>query len=685
VQESALVSVDSLWTGYTTHVFGLGYSYDLNGRRVGLRHPATVAPQGAGVRDSVRYGYDPDHGGLAWIEGLGTGSRYDFGYNNARQLTGVWYPAGMTETRDYDADGRLRTRQTTAPAGGWWSGGVIGSDSLVHDARGKITYGGGLQGININVYNGHGHLIGASHARSPYSYEVMQTDALGNRHSRAHSGDSGEITGISTYEAGTGRLRWVHPTDTIISADSATYYHDFGGRQTGTRSAAKPVANPNFPHVGPQYLQNIVETISTFDDDQRMIEFRQLSTQQAGAGLNKQEYYRYDALGRRIWRHAVNGWLAGGMVRDSLCTRSIPSSECKSFVERTVWDGDQVLYEIRARAEPEDGVSTLENNATSFDPHFGRVVYTHGGGIDQPLEIVRLDHTSPVIAVPHADWRGSFFMVTFDSASHAICGPVIEYASSDGGCAQIDLLYKATAFLDASCPACADAGPRSWWGNQLTGQQDASGLLYRRNRYYDPKQGRFTQEDPIGLAGGLNLYGYANGDPVNFSDPFGLCPLCITAGAGGAAFGVIRVASNYLNDRPLTEGVAEDIVKGIAIGGTLGAAAPLLIGRGAGAAVTEGTLFMGSREGRREALGRGMAGVTGAQAATLRDALGRGRVDDISITRAADGSLTTAFSRAGRDGHQVLTRVIDSAGRTSSMVQRAWNSAGEQVHEHVWK
>lgn len=34
----------------------------------------------------------------------------------------------------------------------------------------------------------------------------------------------------------------------------------------------------------------------------------------------------------------------------------------------------------------------------------------------------------------------------------------------------------------------------------------------------------FTQEDPIGLAGGLNLYGFAGGDPVNFSDPFGLCP-----------------------------------------------------------------------------------------------------------------------------------------------------------------
>lgn len=33
-----------------------------------------------------------------------------------------------------------------------------------------------------------------------------------------------------------------------------------------------------------------------------------------------------------------------------------------------------------------------------------------------------------------------------------------------------------------------------------------------------------TQLDPIGLAGGVNLYGFAEGDPVNFRDPMGLCP-----------------------------------------------------------------------------------------------------------------------------------------------------------------
>jgi len=32
---------------------------------------------------------------------------------------------------------------------------------------------------------------------------------------------------------------------------------------------------------------------------------------------------------------------------------------------------------------------------------------------------------------------------------------------------------------------------------------------------YHPVSSAFTQEDPIGLAGGRNLYGYAGGDPVN--------------------------------------------------------------------------------------------------------------------------------------------------------------------------
>lgn len=52
-----------------------------------------------------------------------------------------------------------------------------------------------------------------------------------------------------------------------------------------------------------------------------------------------------------------------------------------------------------------------------------------------------------------------------------------------------------------------------------------TGLYYVRARYYDPAIGRFLTRDPIGEAGGLNLYAYVGNNPVNRVDPFGLDPL----------------------------------------------------------------------------------------------------------------------------------------------------------------
>jgi hypothetical protein len=113
---------------------------------------------------------------------------------------------------------------------------------------------------------------------------------------------------------------------------------------------------------------------------------------------------------------------------------------------------------------------------------------------------------------------------------------------------------------------------------------------------------RFTQEDPIGLAGGINLYGFAAGDPVNFDDPFGLCPEHIT-------------------------GIPCAVVGG-AWGGTAGLGAGLIIGGAGGTLVLPGGGTVVGAAGVGAVLGAAGA-ITGAAIGTAVDAgflLARGRL-----------------------------------------------------------
>jgi RHS repeat-associated protein len=61
---------------------------------------------------------------------------------------------------------------------------------------------------------------------------------------------------------------------------------------------------------------------------------------------------------------------------------------------------------------------------------------------------------------------------------------------------------------------------------------DDVGLNYYGYRFYAPKIGRWMNRDPLGEAGGINLYGFVQNDPVNKIDPFGLSDLFYDSGSG---------------------------------------------------------------------------------------------------------------------------------------------------------
>jgi RHS repeat-associated protein len=122
--------------------------------------------------------------------------------------------------------------------------------------------------------------------------------------------------------------------------------------------------------------------------------------------------------------------------------------------------------------------------------------YVPGPGTDEPLvwyEGATLSDRRWL----HADERGS----------------IVAVSNNAGGVIAIN------RYDEYGIPAATNIGRFQYTGQAWLPE---IGAYYYKARIYSPTLGRFMQTDPIGYADGINWYDCVGGDPVNFSDPYGL-------------------------------------------------------------------------------------------------------------------------------------------------------------------
>ncbi len=207
--------------------------------------------------------------------------------------------------------------------------------------------------------------------------------------------------------------------------------------------------------------------------------------------------YFYDPFGRRIAKvvdgvETVFGWDGEALAYESTDERSTHYVyEARSFVPMAQYV-----------AAPVAGIETPVRRAGDrYTPE------------DDPLQRVPVANGDARLMFYHCDQIGTPLMMTDEA------GEVVWEATYKAWGEAPEVIERASAVSGGE----AVKNPLRFQGQFV---DEETGPHYNRYRYYDPATGRFVSKDPIGLAGGINVYQYAP-NAVQWIDPLGLatCPL----------------------------------------------------------------------------------------------------------------------------------------------------------------
>jgi len=552
--------------------------YDAAGRM-------TAATDRLGNTETFRYGPDGKLASLA--DGNGNRTTSEFG---AHGVTALHYPDGSSERYEYDSDGRMRRIFT---------GGDLHAE-IQHDADGRrIAFADGQ--VLRMAYDAGGKLASAAVSGEPDSEVRFAYDAEGRvvaEFQGAHSvrytyNTDGAVVGL-TYPSG-GEVRFSYDKD--LRLDGVTdwnggvcridYASDFRGMAfempngLSTRVAASERGMPDSMVTKHRSRPEPLFSFRCRYD-----------------GENRLGVFEDSTFGRTEYRYDKADRLLGA-------TRQSPAE-----TEEFAYDGagNRVRSNGR-RAEYDPLNQLLRHGETScqYDRR-GNLLFRQGNGESWRY---RYNHRNLLVGAESS--AGTKVTFAYDALGRRIRksagSKVVRYtwageqligevATTPSGTTVVDYLYLPETYIPLAARVNGkvyffhpdhlgtprrvtdERGEVAWsadfsaFGNARIAVEAVSnqlrfpsqyfdeetGLHYNRSRYYSPEFGCYLSRDPQGFAGGLNLYTYAAGDPVNHDDPLGMWTWS----------GVLTTASRVT-------AVIAGVAAGAAVGLALAACPPLAI------------------------------------------------------------------------------------------------------------
>ncbi|MEW1722060.1 RHS repeat-associated core domain-containing protein [Streptomyces sp. NPDC093109] len=539
------------------------------------------------------------------------GSRTAFTYDSLNQARSVTDPLGRSTTLDYDANGNItaltdargnttswaydsadRPASATDPLGG--------TAHFAYDVAGRLTEATSRSGqVATAEYDLLGRaknakygvdVVGPPESTVTYAYDAVDlprtvTDTASGTQSFTY--DVYDRTKTVTGPTGTVGYEYDgadRRTEMTAAGTTTAYGYDTSGILTSVTTGGQKITF-GLDAVGREKTAALPGGFTRTTDYDRTGTTTAINYTRAGSPVGDLAYTRDE--------RSLQTGLSG-----SLASTALPAAESGAVFGKdnriTTFNGRSFTYDAEGQLKS-DGKRTYDWNARGeltglsesggpagafgYDPLGTRSSTTLGGdtrkfltdGSNPAVEQSATGETKATVATSGLD---EFLTRTENGKTQVYLtdalGTVLGLADPDG---TVATRYTYDPYGQPTASGAESTNPYTFTGRE----NDGTGLLYYRNRYYDPETGRFISQDPIGYAGGTNLYQYALSSPTTYTDPSGNNPMLIGC-AGGALFdGGMDWLGQRLSGRKVNWGQVGVSALGGCLGGMLGA------GIGAGA------------------------------------------------------------------------------------------------------